>query len=344
MNKKKPSKNLIWAVISFLLALLTIRVVLKQSKDISIKDLISVIGSSNLLFFILGVIAAWMYVWFEGVAICSILKNAGYPRSPFKGLLYSTSDVYFSAITPSATGGQPASAYFIMRDGIPAGIATATLVLNLMMYTVSIIVLGIISILLSPKALFEFSDFSRFLIILGFVTLSVLAFVFFILLKKEDLIFKPLLKLISFLYNKKLVKEKEKKLAKIEKIRNDYRLCSDMISGKKKTLFFAFIWNFIQRASQIVVPMLIYVSIGGEVSKMTQVFSKQSLITIGYNFIPIPGGMGISDYLMIDGFSRLMNEQMAYTVELISRGITFYICVSISGLITLIGYLIGRKK
>ena len=45
----------------------------------------------------------------------------------------------------------------------------------------------------------------------------------------------------------------------------------------------------------------------------------------------------------IDGFSRLMGEKMAYTVEMISRGITFYICVSISGIITLIGYFAGRK-
>ena len=67
-------------------------------------------------------------------------------------------------------------------------------------------------------------------------------------------------------------------------------------------------------------------------------------MTIGYNFIPIPGGMGISDYLMLDGFIKMMGENMAYNVELISRGMTFYICVFISGTITLIGYMVGRKR
>ena len=47
---------------------------------------------------------------------------------------------------------------------------------------------------------------------------------------------------------------------------------------------------------------------------------------------------------MIDGFNRVMGEQMAYSVELISRGITFYVCVSVSGIITLIGYILGRKR
>jgi hypothetical protein len=54
--------------------------------------------------------------------------------------------------------------------------------------------------------------------------------------------------------------------------------------------------------------------------------------------------MGISDYLMIDGFLKTMSESMAYNVELISRGVTFYICVTISGIITLIGYMIGRDQ
>ena len=81
---------------------------------------------------------------------------------------------------------------------------------------------------------------------------------------------------------------------------------------------------------------------GGAKDLMTSVFSRQCLITIGYNFVPIPGGMGISDYLMIDGFCSIMEESVAYSVELISRGITFYICVTISGIITLVGYLIGK--
>lgn len=343
-ENRRFSKNLIWTVISLLIAILTIRVIMKQNQDISVSQLVSILRSSDLPFFIFGIVSAGMFVWFEGVAICSILKYAGHPRSLKKGFLYSTSDIYFSAITPSATGGQPASAFFMMRDGIPMGIVTATLILNLMMYTLSIIVLGILSVMISPRAFWDFGSISKVFIGIGFVGLSVLVFIFFILLKKEELIFRPLSKLIIFLYNKGLIKEKNKKLLKVSKIGNDYKICSALISGKKRVLFTAFLWNLIQRTCQLVVPMLIYASLGGEKVKMALVFSKQCLVTIGYNFVPIPGGMGISDYLMLDGFCQMMDRQMAYNVELISRGITFYICVSVSGIITLIGFLYRRSN
>lgn len=83
---------------------------------------------------------------------------------------------------------------------------------------------------------------------------------------------------------------------------------------------------------------------GGDYKNAASLFSKQCLITIGYNFVPIPGAMGISDYLMLDGYSRIMSSDMAYKIEMIGRGITFYICVLICGIITLAGYLIGKKK
>ena len=165
-----------------------------------------------------------------------------------------------------------------------------------------------------------------------------------LLLKKENLIFIPVSKLITFLSGRKLIHNKEHLLMKLEKIRHDYKECSDLISGHKGVLVTAFIWNLLQRTSQIIVPMLVFAALGGDRSLMPTVFSKQCLITIGYNFVPIPGAMGVSDYLMIDGFNSIMDRASAFSVELISRGMTFYVCVLLSGIITLIGYFAGRKK
>ncbi len=342
--KKKVSKNFAWTCISLMLAFLTIRSVMKLNRDMSIKDIIAILKTANPFFLILGVVASLLYIWFEGVALTSILKRSGYKMKPLGGLIYSTSDVYFSAITPSATGGQPASAFFMMRDGIPAGVATATLVLNLAMYTISAIVLGIISLIISPGAFMTFSRISRDLIILGTVVLTTLTVGFILLLRNDKIVFRPLTKLISFLYDKKIIKEKEKKLARLDKAKTDYKSCAALIASSKRVLFWAFFWNFLQRASQTLVPMLVYISLGGDSSKAPEVFSRQCLITIGYNTVPIPGGMGVSDYLMINGFGSVMNERMAYVVEIVSRGFTFYICVLLSGLITLAGYLYGRNK
>ena len=337
-------KKVFWSLFSILLAGLTIWAVFSQSEGISVSELIESAKAGDKKWLICAVICVLLYIWLEGVALCSILKGAGYKRNHFKGLLYSTSDIYFSAITPSATGGQPASAYFMIADGIPAGVATASLILNLMMYTISIVVLGIISVFINYRLFFDFRPLSKFLIIAGFIILTLFSLFFLSFLRRGDKVFDVVTRFVRFLHRKHIIHRLEPRLEKIEKTRIEYTECSEIISGKKSTLFKAFIWNFLQRTSQIAIPMFIYLMLGGQIQKALSIFAAQCLITIGFNCVPVPGAMGIADYLMVDGFTNIVGREDAFTIDMISRGLSFYICVALSGIITLLGYIIIRRR
>lgn len=54
--------------------------------------------------------------------------------------------------------------------------------------------------------------------------------------------------------------------------------------------------------------------------------------------------MGVADYIMIDGFADLMTYNEAIKLELLSRGISFYLCVIMCGLIVVLGYLKLRAR
>lgn len=337
-------KNVAWAVISLILAVFTVNTVLKQSRTVSMQDLMNAVSASDKRWLIPAIVASALFVWFEGLSIRSILKDAGYKCRYIDGLIYSTSDIFFSAITPSATGGQPASAFFMHNNGIPGGVVSAVLVLNLMMYTVSAVVLGIICICVKPEAFLGFGVLSRVLIILGLAVLIVLSLIFLSLLKKGEFAFRQVSRFILFLNKKGIIRRPEQRLKRVEKISADYKECSGLLAENGSIKFHAFLWNILQRISQMVVPVFIYLSTGGDRNKSSLIFIKQCLVTIGYNFIPIPGAMGVSDYLMIDAFTEIMGWESAFSIEMISRGITFYVCVAVCGIITLIGYLGWRRK
>lgn len=318
-----------------LIALLTVWAVLKQNENVSPSDIIETAKSADKLLLSAAGVCAFMYVWFEGAAVRTIAKSTGYKRSRASGLIYAASDVYFSAITPSATGGQPASAYFMVKDGIPAGVSAAVLVLNLMMYTVSVVVLGVIAVVTDPHAFSAFSSPSKLLIVCGAVVLTMLSAAFLLLLLKGKYVFAVLRRLAGAMKLSRLTE-------KIDRAEKDYSSCAVMLAKDRSLLLRAFVWNFLQRASQIVVPMVLYLALGGEGRYAGTMFSRQCLITIGYNFVPIPGAMGITDYLMIDGFSGVVGSDAAFSLEMLSRGLTFYICVTVSGIITMIGYIAKR--
>ena len=74
------------------------------------------------------------------------------------------------------------------------------------------------------------------------------------------------------------------------------------------------------------------------------ILAIQCVVTIGYNCGPVPGGMGVADYLMVDGFSDLMGLEEALHLEVLSRSISFYFCVALSAMIVLAGYLRQKKR
>ena len=341
---KKQYKTILWTAISLFLAVFTVRAVLNASRTISLNDLVQTASEADRMYLLAAVLCTALYVWLEGEAVCAVLGGIGLRGFRRRGLLYSSSDIYFSAVTPSATGGQPASAFFMIRDGIPAGTASAALILNLMMYTVSIILLGILSSVLVPGAFSGFDGFSLALIICGFAVLTGLAVFFFLMLKKGERVFSVCSGLIRFLNGKHLLRRPERALVRLDKAREDYKSCAKIMKGKHRMIVKVLLLNVFQRASQIAVPVWLYLALGGHAGSAPGVFAKQCLTTIGYNFVPVPGAMGVADYLMVDAFNGFMGTEEAFRLELLSRGLTFYLCVLVCGAITMTGYVLKRSK
>lgn len=339
-------KKWFWSLFSALLAGLSIWAVLSQSRKWSLESIWESLHQADAKWLAAAILCTVLFVVMEGVALSTILSGLGYRRPFSRNLLYSTSDIYFSAITPSATGGQPASALFMMRDGIPAGAATVALLVNLILYTMSLMLLGLASVIAFPSLFFGLRTLSKVLIGVGFGILVVLIITFFVLLGKGPAVFRVLKRFVRFLHRKKLIHRIKRRMDKLDKAQKEYENCAKMMKGRGKTILLALLWNICQRSAQLAVPMCIYLALGGPLRNAGRLFACQCLVVMGYAPVPIPGAMGVADYLMVDAYSCLgfLAMEEAIRLEMLSRGLSFYICVAFSGLFTLAGYLLMRRK
>lgn len=340
MNKKK----IFWAVFSVLIAGLSIWAVTSQSKEFSGKNFLAFVKQASPGWFLAAVVCMFGFIFFEGAALLCIVKAFGYPRKGGEGFVYSAADIYFSAITPSATGGQPASAYFMMKDGIPGAVVTVALLVNLVMYTAAILCVGLLCLIFRPVVFLHFNLLSRLLIGIGYVVLLGLGLFFLLLLRRASLLYAICDWCIRLLHKLHLVRHPGRKQEKLKKLVDDFKQCTQMIEGQKGMLVKTFIYNFFQRASQIAVTVMAFLATGGEPQKALDIWITQSFVAIGSNCVPIPGAMGVADYLLLDGFSELMTEAYATNLELLSRSISFYSCIVISGVAVVAGYLIRRMR
>ncbi|MCR5590022.1 MAG: flippase-like domain-containing protein [Lachnospiraceae bacterium] len=341
MEKKK---NEIWTVVAFVLAALSVWAVVRQTKDYSLKDFLNYFKEGNTFWITMAIVCMICFILFEGLAILIVLKAFGHRRAINKGIVYSAADIYFSAITPSASGGQPASAFFMMADGVPAAVSAVALLLNLVMYTASIMTIGIIAVILRPGLFIDFSIPSKILIIIGYLILGTLIVFIILLIKREDWVHAIGTFTIRVFGKIKIIRNPDRFRNKLDRITNEYRECAEMIDGHRGMLVICFILNFLQRSLQICVSAMLFLAGGGSAAGAVDVWVTHAFSVIGSNCVPVPGAIGVIDFLLVDGMKNLMSEQDAISLELASRGISFYVCVLLCIVIVAVGnFFLNRR-
>ena len=350
-SKQNKRKSIIWAILFIVIAAASIYAVKKVSGEFSFKNLVRLIRGAAPIPVIMAFCASLIYISFQGLSIKTLLRSFGQKKSVWQCISYSAADIYFSAITPSATGGQPACGYLMIRDGVPASCTTICLVANWATYTLSIIIIGIATLIAFPQVFNYFSTFAKILICLGAAFLLTAGLLGLLVAMKRSAI--DALERFVLKTGKKLriIKSRETE-AEIMQWVVDYRNYSTQLKGHIPGLIRSLIFNIIQRFAFISITMFMYIAVNLNRSpfSMSQIIftgasllGAQALISIGSTFIPIPGSMGYTDLMMLNAFSSLMDDSKAAGLELMSRSVAFYFSVIICFIITAIT-LLSKKK
>lgn len=342
-KKNSALSRVLWSILFLIIAAATIWAVTSQNRSFSFPEFLAYIRRADLLPLLLAALCAFGFVAIEALTLRCACQPFGH-KVPFgRGITYSSADIYFSAITPSATGGQPACAYFMLQNGLSGTAVTAALLANLMMYTLALLVVGLLSFALSPGLFFSYGVFPKLLILIGMATQALLVVFFTMLIRNECLLRKLCLGVINFLSRLRLCRKRDKWVARIERAMAEYGGCVRAMRNHRHVFGRLLLLNILQRVSSISVTLFVYAATQGW-SSLHKIWAMQGFALVGSNAVPIPGAMGVSDYLMLCGFRQIMSEQAAANLELLSRSLSFYFCIIFCGVWVLASYLILRRR
>lgn len=279
-----------------------------------------------------------------------------------QGLAIQAIDNFYSSITPGAYGGEFAKVYFFNRQGIALSNAASIIVMNFIVYQISLCLIGFISILTRFDQILSIPAFGIVIgeeytlpipfyvfIILGFfLNCFVMALMIFMSISRRLHNF-VINKVVKFLGKIKLVKNVEEKQESLRLQVENYRVELRRLSSN---IPFALIMFFLTLLAIIVggvYPFLSGLTLGGfeEYENVNYalkiydsiVFSNFHQMVTG--LVPIPGTAGIAEYV----FERLFGAGSGYfseafyrygggnTVLIFWRMVTFYIPFMIYGIV-----------
>lgn len=338
-------RTLLWILLFLVLTVATVWMVVSCARGFSWQYFRLYLSQMSPWWLAAAVAAMVAYVFWEGISLHFICHRLGHTPRLHHSMCWSAADIFFSAITPSATGGQPAAAVLMIRDKIPGHVCTVSLILNLIQYTLSILFIGPVALLLSPNLLEGFRPLSRWVVGLGFLIQLGLSALFILLLVRPQLVQRASRWGLGLLKKLHLLPNAEKNQAALEEKLPYYGACAKAVGQDWKLLLGSFLFNLLQRLSVLLVPVFVYLGTGGHPRRISNILAVQSCVVLGSNAAPLPGAIGLADYLFLDGYSRLVPDTVS--MELLSRGISFYSCCLLCGLVILISRIfvyIQRKR
>lgn len=327
-------------IVSILILLLLIGVTFFfYLKDYSFHELWLIMKDARIVYLFAGLGMMLLFIFCEAVNIYFILKALGYKIPLIRCYAYSNIGFYFSSITPTASGGQPAQIYYMMQGNIPLAISSITLFFIVYVYQIAMILLGIIMSMLRISAATYFVHKLNYLLLFGVLVNITVIFVMFSLMFSKKLvpsILGVVLKLgakIGIVKNIDLVRSKWKQSL------ISYHEKAEVLKSHPKLFFKILAVTMIQMISLNSVSSLVYYSMGYGSKQILNIFTCQSLLTISVSPVPLPGAEGITQGGFLQVFGTFFPQDVLTYAMLINRFISFYIPLLLSLFLYIITHL-----
>lgn len=344
-EKPNIKKSIIQVLILIVLIVVSFFIIFKLSGDFSFAKWFQFVSELSTPMLVTAFVLMLCNIFFKGCALNSVSRSVGYPRRLTQGLAYSSADLYFSAITPSATGGQPACLYLMVKDGMPISVATAVISFNLMMYTATLVILGIAALIIFPTAFFQFNVGSKILIIFGFAVQVILLSIYIMILISERVVLALGRFMVNILCALKIFKNKENANKRLEESVHRFKKQIQFITEHKSVILKSFIFNMGERIAYVAIGVCIFYGHAGLVAQnqcsVLQIFALESFALLAAYSIPLPGAVGGAEaaFLWIFSIAIPGNVSALNATMFTTRGIEFYIMFIVAGIITLAYHL-----
>lgn len=313
--------------------------------DSDLSALLALMGEARWGWWLLGVVLVVAFILGESLVFHDMLKAMDLRHKLGHCFLYSFVGFFFSCITPSAGGGQPAQVYFMKKDGIELKDSIPIMLMVTITYKLVLVLYALGILLFRPTGVLTALEPVKLWCVLGFF-LNVIFISFYILLMLRPGWVEKFLSRCIRLTGRFLGAERQSVLEeKLERWMVQYRDAATDILRHKKMLLRVMALTVAQRTVLFSVTYFAIISFNIAEAAFGTVLCFQAMIAMGTDLLPLPGGMGASETMFLKIYPALCGEGLTLPVLLVSRGISYYGQLLISAVFTLVAFWrLGRKQ
>ena len=298
---------------------------------------------ANLWYILLAVVTMSCFIACESVNIKMMLKVLGKPTPFFRCLKYSYIGFYFSSITPSASGGQPAQVYYMHKDRIGVSLSTLILLVIVVCYQIAMVLYGGVVALMQLTFSLPLVNKLKFFLLYGVGINLVLIGLILCIVFNERIPRAIAHKSLQFLNRLHLVKDLSGAIQRVDRSIEEYKQAAQLLRKNKWLFVRLLLVTFLQLTALYLVPYLVARAFGTE-HTLWQFLCVQSLLQLSVASLPLPGAAGASEGVFMLIYRFLFPAAFLLPAMLLWRGITFYLFLLIGGAVCAGAQILVRRQ
>jgi len=308
-------------------------------EDQNLSKIADIIQESNLYWLMLGIVFVFVFICGESVIMKYLFHSFGSKIKLSRCIKYSFIGFFFSGVTPSATGGQPMQLYYMGRDKNKVSESCLVLLIITIGYKSALILLSGISFIALGDFIVRNLDSVVYILIYG-VTVNVLFISFLLILIFNYSFMNKVVRGVTKVLNKfRIVKNVEDFQDKLEMQMQPYRDGAKYLKSHLNVFIHVLWMSVLQRTALFLVTWCVYRAFGLHGISAFKIVALQTIISLSVDMLPLPGGVGASEKSFEIMFDRIFGMELVIPGMILSRGISFYFLILVTGLVTIVVHL-----
>ena len=303
---------------------------------------IKIIGSANILYFLLAILLSTMVIGIEGYVSYLLVREYKKNYSFKEAFKLGVMTKFFNGITPFSAGGRPLQVFELKKSGVRVLDSTSVIVQTFMLFQSSLIIFSIFTFIINGIFhIFPTNSFLYSMTILGFI-LNVIILLFAFTFSISKTLNKKIVDFVINILSKiKIVKDKDTQYEKWNKVCDEYYVAFKDFKHKKDLIIKCIILEIISIVLFYLITPTVLLALNVKSMNLLALITASNFVFLTGCYIPIPGGSGGTEYAFIHYLEILIsNVSLVSSALIIWRFATYYFPTLIGGIV----FNINRKN
>ena len=265
-----------------------------------------------------------VYALFEALVVHVFLRFQKIPAPFSSTLIVSLVGMFYSNVTPGATGGQPMMVYSYKKRGLSAGYTSSALAVKFFCFQSSLLISTVVLWIIFRNFVSEYMFISRWFVYFGLLMNFLGVLLVVLLAINKNIVYKMISSLVRLGVKLHIVKDYEKTMSRMDSTLEDFNGSVDLLLHHPLHLLFLTLLSLFQVWGLMSIIYFVTRAMGVEGYSFMQLVTLQFLLYTGAYFTPLPGASGAQEGGFYLFFQNIFPQEKLFGGLLLWRFFNYY--------------------